>query len=115
MDNVDQWLVQIRKGVVELVVLRLLTLRGELHGYAIVRELLSLGQVIAGESTVYPVLKRLECDGLLASRWVEASGGPPRKYYAVTGIGAAFLAGAQREWDVLVESMDRLKVEDRHD
>jgi PadR family transcriptional regulator PadR len=115
MDSTDRWLVQIRKGVVELAVLRLLVLRGELHGYAIVKELLAVGQVIAGESTVYPVLKRLESDGLLASRWVESSGGPPRKYYAVTEIGAAFLVEAQREWDVLVESMDRLEGEDRHE
>jgi PadR family transcriptional regulator PadR len=114
MDNTDRWLVQLRKGVIELLVLRLLALRGELHGYAIVKELLSLGQVAAGESTIYPVLKRLEADGLLAARWVEASGGPPRKYYAVTRIGVSFLSEAQREWDALVESMECLKGEDQN-
>ncbi len=115
MDNTDQWLVQLRKGVVELLVLRLLALKGELHGYAIVKELLSLGRLVAGESTIYPVLKRLEVDGLLASRWVESEGGPPRKYYAVTDAGSAFLASARREWDTLVESMERLQGDDRHD
>jgi PadR family transcriptional regulator PadR len=115
LDNTDQWLVQLRKGVVELLVLRLLALRGELHGYAIVRELLSLGQLIAGESTVYPVLKRLDADGLLVSHWIDAGGGPPRKCYAVTEAGSVFLEDARREWDALVESMERLKGEDRHD
>lgn len=112
MDDTNQWLVQLRKGVVELLVLRLLSLRGELHGYAIVKELLSLGRLIAGESTVYPVLKRLESEGLLRSRWVEASAGPPRKYYQVSDAGQAFLADAGSEWDALVETMSRLKGDD---
>ncbi len=112
MDATAQWLVQLRKGVVELLVLRLLASRGELHGYAIVKELLSLGRLVAGESTVYPVLKRLESDGLLTARWVEAEGGPPRKYYAVTAAGHEFLDEARREWDALVESMGRVGVRD---
>jgi PadR family transcriptional regulator PadR len=108
VDITSQWLVQLRKGVVELLVLRLLASRGELHGYAIVKELLSLGRLVAGESTVYPVLKRLESDALLSARWVEAEGGPPRKYYALTETGQTFLDEAGREWDALVESMSRV-------
>ncbi len=111
LDGTDQWLVQLRKGVIELLVLRLLALRGELHGYAIVKQLLSLGQLVAGESTVYPLLKRLEADGLLTSRWVEATVGPPRKYYRVSAAGAAFLENGRREWNVLVASMSRLEGE----
>jgi PadR family transcriptional regulator PadR len=108
MDITSQWLVQLRKGVVELLVLRLLASQGELHGYAIVKELLSLGRLVAGESTVYPVLKRLESDALLSARWVEAEGGPPRKYYALTEAGWTFLDEAGREWDALVDSMSRV-------
>jgi hypothetical protein len=81
----------------------------------VVLSALSLGQVIAGERPVPPGHTRLEADGLLASRWVEASGGPSRKYYTVTEIGVAFLMEAQLEWDMLVQSMDRLKGENRHD
>ncbi len=112
MDYTEQWLIQVRKGVVELLVLRLLAARGELHGYAIVRQLLSLGPVVAGESTVYPVLKRLEADCLLVSRWVPSESGPPRKYYDVSAEGTAFLAKAQSEWDSLVQSVARLKKEE---
>jgi PadR family transcriptional regulator PadR len=113
MEATDLWLVQLRKGVVELLILRLLALKGELHGYAIVRELRSLGRLIAGESTVYPVVRRLEADGMLGSRWVESSGGPPRKYYKVSEAGAAFLAEAGAEWDVVVESMCMLKGDEK--
>lgn len=109
MDYTDQWLIQVRKGVVELLVLRLLATRVELHGYAIVKELLAIGPLVAGESTVYPVLKRLEADGLLVSRWVTSESGPPRKYYSLSADGSLFLAGAQRAWDSLVHSVDQLK------
>lgn len=109
LEDSSRWLVQLRKGVVELLVLRLLWRAGELHGYAIVKELQMRGRLIAGESTVYPVLRRLEADGLLTSRWVEASAGPPRKYYRVSDGGAAFMKEAGAEWDALVESMRRLK------
>jgi PadR family transcriptional regulator, regulatory protein PadR len=83
--------VQLRNGVVELLVLRLLALKCELHGCAIVKELLSFGQLIAGESTVYPVFKRLEANRLLVSHWGETDGGPPRVYYTVTEAGSVFL------------------------
>ncbi len=114
LDSGDQWIVQLRKGIVQLLVLRLLALRTELHGYALVKELLALGPLVAGESTVYPVLRRLEACELLTSRWVDSDGGPPRKYYRLTQTGAAFLADAQKEWDTLVETIDRLKG-DGHD
>ena len=107
MANTEQWLAQLRKGVVELAILRLLRARRELHGYALVKELLSLGPIIAGESTVYPSVKRLEADGLLTSRWGEATSGPPRKYYALSTDGAKFLETAEEEWAAIVESMSR--------
>jgi PadR family transcriptional regulator PadR len=115
MGSIEQWLVQLRKGVAELLVLRLLALKGELHGYAIVKELLALGPLLAGESTVYPVLRRLEADDLLASRWVDAGEGPPRKYYRLSPGGSAFLADADREWQALLQSMRLLEGETLHD
>jgi PadR family transcriptional regulator, regulatory protein PadR len=115
MDYTGQWLIQVRKGVAELLVLRIVATRGEIHGYAIVKELLAVGPVVAGESTVYPVLKRLEADGMLVSRWVASEAGPPRKYYALSPDGTGFLAEAQHEWDSLVQSVDRLTKEDSHE
>lgn len=105
MDELGAWVVQLRKGVVELLVLRILRSQGELHGYAIVRELQAVGRVIAGESTVYPVLKRLEADGMVEADWVPTGAGPPRKYYRITQGGRRFLDRANEEWDALVETM----------
>jgi PadR family transcriptional regulator PadR len=81
-----------------------------MHGYGIVRELEGLGEVVAGESTIYPILKRLESEGSLVSAWT-ADGGPPRKYYRLTPEGRAFLARGAGEWQLLVNAMQRLEVE----
>jgi PadR family transcriptional regulator, regulatory protein PadR len=109
MNDITPWIVQLRKGVLELIIVRLLAQQSEMHGYAIVKELHSLGKLVAGESTVYPVLKRLEADGLLTSRWVEAQSGPPRKYYRISAKGTRFMNDAGAEWDALVHAMNCLK------
>ncbi|MDO8949626.1 MAG: PadR family transcriptional regulator [Actinomycetota bacterium] len=113
MDTYASWMAQLRKGVVELFVLGLLRSRGDLHGYGIVQELAELGEVVAGMSTVYPILKRLEGDGLVAARWDTEGGGNPRKYYAITPEGIAFLKAARREWDALDSAMRALEGEQR--
>jgi PadR family transcriptional regulator, regulatory protein PadR len=114
LENIDRWVIQLRKGVVELMVLHLLAKTGEMHGYGIVKELESRGRLVAGESTVYPVLRRLKSDGLLSERWAEAAAGPPRKYYRLSEAGVSFIRDATEEWDALVESMCHLREED-HD
>lgn len=109
MDTYLSWLTQLRKGLVELFVLRLLAEGGPSHGYAMVRELKKLGSVVAGESTVYPVLKRLESDALVEATWSAEPFGKPRKYYRITAAGSAFLDRATDEWDGIAEAMDGLR------
>ena len=112
MDPLASWLAQTRKGVVELFVLELLTRRGPMHGYGIVQALDDLGDLVAGLSTVYPVLKRLEADGLVEAAWETDTPGNPRKYYQLTTAGAAFLARAQSEWQRIGDAMNTLRRED---
>jgi PadR family transcriptional regulator PadR len=102
------WLAQLRKGVVELLVLALLRARGPLHGYGIVQELEDLGDLIAGVSTVYPVLKRLEADSLVEASWGEGGEAGRRKYYAITPAGEAFLDEGSRQFDSLHASLGRI-------
>ena len=112
MDPLAYWLAQTRKGIVELFVLELLNSRGRMHGYGIVQALDELGDLVAGLSTVYPVLKRLESDGLVEATWETDAPGNPRKYYELTPDGATFLARAQVEWKRMGEAMDTLRGED---
>lgn len=112
MDAFASWLAQARKGIVELFVLELLRRRGRMHGYGIVQALDELGDLVAGVSTVYPVLKRLESDDLVAASWETDTPGNPRKYYELTPDGAAFLERAQAEWRRIGDAMDDLRGED---
>ncbi len=113
MDLLVAWLAQTRKGIVELFVLQLLSSRGRMHGYGILQALEDLGNIVAGLSTVYPVLKRLEADGLVAASWDTETQGNPRKYYELTAEGTEFLARAQVEWQRIGEAMRTLKGEDK--
>ena len=80
-------------------------------GYALVKELLSRGPFISGEGTVYPILRRLQSDGLLVSRWAETPMGPPRKYYLLSQSGCQFLVQADAEWEAIVRSMSQIESE----
>lgn len=76
--------IQYKKGVLELCVLSLLEKR-DWYGYEI-SEYLSQRIDIA-DGTVYPILRKLKSDGLVTTYLIEASGGPPRKYYSLTQTG----------------------------
>jgi PadR family transcriptional regulator PadR len=108
MDLYASWLAQLRKGVVELLVLALLRSSGPLHGYAIVQELEERGDLVAGLSTVYPILKRLETDALVTASWGAGDEAGRRKYYAITDAGARFLVEGARQFDDLHAALGRI-------
>jgi PadR family transcriptional regulator, regulatory protein PadR len=88
---------QLLKGVLPMLVLSLLTER-ESYGYELVTRLQADGLSDIAAGTVYPVLTRLEREGLITSRLVASSSGPARKYYVPTALGAAELARSARSW-----------------
>src|SRR5271170_2809937 len=66
--------------------------------------------------TVYPAVRRLERDRLIASRWekqsiADAEGRPPRKYYKVTADGKATLATARKRYPLLTRLVPTAEVE----
>jgi PadR family transcriptional regulator, regulatory protein PadR len=95
---------QLLKGVLPMLVLALLT-EAESYGFELVTRLQAdgLGDIAAG--TVYPVLARLEREGLITSRLVASSSGPARKYYVPTAQGAAELARSTRAWRQLTNTV----------
>ncbi|MBR1747538.1 MAG: PadR family transcriptional regulator [Clostridia bacterium] len=78
---------QLKKGLTDVCVLAALK-KGESYGYKIVSELFPC--IVLSESTLYPVLRRLEARGEVSSR-VEVFSGRVRKYYAITPEGVARL------------------------
>jgi len=94
---------------VRLLVLHVLT-RGASHGYAIARavEAESDAALRMGEGTLYPVLRTLEVDGLLASEWETVESGPARKVYRITPRGRAELQRRLRDWRSRVSALGRV-------
>jgi DNA-binding PadR family transcriptional regulator len=87
------------RGDYALLLLALLGER-EMYGYELVAELRgrSDAAIDLPEGTVYPALRRLEREALIAGHWVEAAGSPRRRYYALTLAGERALADGRRAW-----------------
>jgi PadR family transcriptional regulator, regulatory protein PadR len=92
---------QLRKGILELAVMGVLYHERH-YGYSLVRVLSERGSISLKEGTVYPILARLDRDGLVGSEWVESDQGPPRKYYALTASGRQLFDELSQELDLLV-------------
>jgi PadR family transcriptional regulator, regulatory protein PadR len=86
---------QLRKGVLELCVLTLLS-RADAYGYEIASRLMQ--DVGMGEGTIYPLMRRMQNDGLVSTYLQESGSGPPRKYYKLTKSGAQALKSQSAEW-----------------
>lgn len=83
-----------KRGVLQLAVLSLL--RSPSYGYDLLNVLGTAG-LRTEEGTLYPVLRRLEKEGLLESEW-DTSGSRPRKYYRTTDSGRAVQVALIAEW-----------------
>jgi len=95
---------ELRRGVLVLAVLS--QLRSVQYGYSLRQALAERGMPIE-EGTLYPLLRRLESQGLLASEW-RIEDGPPRRYYRLNDAGEALLAELTVSWSALVATMDGL-------
>ena len=97
----DNRIIQLRKGILELAVMGVLE-RERHYGYSLVRVLTEIGGIELKEGTVYPILARLNRDGLVHAEWVESDQGPPRKYYSLSSAGRRLFAELRDEFDQLV-------------
>lgn len=96
---------ELRRGVVVLAVLS--QMRREQYGYSLKQTLDRHGLEI-NEGTLYPLLRRLESQGLLTSDWRVEDGARPRRYYTLSAAGEAVLSDLTAEWKALGEAMERL-------
>lgn len=103
----NNWTSQIRKGLVELVVLAALN-QGEAYGYELLQRINDTTQMALTESTVYPLLARLNRDKLVRVRVGPSPHGPPRRYYQLTAAGKAQFAEMMRHWRSLNHNLRHL-------
>jgi DNA-binding PadR family transcriptional regulator len=100
----DTLVPEIRRGGIVLAVLA--GLRQEEYGYSLKRWLAERGVEI-DEGTLYPLLRRLESQGLLASRWALEEQ-RPRRYYRRNAAGEALLRDLTREWKTFTKNIGGL-------
>lgn len=96
---------QMRKGVLELCILSILS-QNDAYPTEIIDKLKETKLVVV-EGTLYPLLTRLKNTGLLTYRWEESTSGPPRKYYKLTEIGAQYLKELKMSWEDLVDAVNK--------
>ena len=91
------------------MVLSILT-GGESYGYAILKQVTALsgGQVAWSDGMLYPVLHRLEREGLIKGRWVITDAGRRRKYYRLTAGGKRQLDRDRASWRAVHGTLELL-------
>lgn len=97
---------QMRKGLLEYCILSIIH-QEEAYASDILDKLKTANLVVV-EGTVYPLLTRMKNEGLLAYRWQESTGGPPRKYYTLTEKGQKFLSQLETEWQSICLSVNQI-------
>lgn len=104
-DEVVAGLIQeFRRGT--LIMLVLSQLKNPMYGYNLVKVLENANIPIEG-NTLYPLMRRLESQGLLKSEW-ETEGAKPRKYYVITEDGTIVLEKITQHWKSFSESIEKL-------
>ena len=99
---------ELRRGLSVLAVLSLCeTLQ---YGYSLKQRLAEAGLEVS-EGTLYPLLRRLEAQGLLESRWEVVDDQRPRRYYLLSAAGKSALAQLTAEWKNLVVALERLGID----
>lgn len=97
--------VQLKKGVLELCVLALLS-RHDSYAYEIASRLAE--GIDMGEGTIYPLMRRMQSEGLVETYLVESPSGPPRKYYKLTAAGKASFSAQKSEWTAFSSAVDSI-------
>lgn len=101
---VKSLVLEFRRGLITLGVLSRLSKPA--YGYALVEDLEQKGIPIE-PGTLYPLLRRLESQGLLKSEW-ETTGSKPRKYYELTETGKTVYTRVCAEWAEMAATMNNL-------
>lgn len=107
-DFFENWVTQLRKGMLEFCVLNAIR-AGVSYGYEIVGRLGNVDSLIITEGTIYPILSRLKREDFVRTEIEESPGGPPRKIYRLTAKGRTQLEQMDRYWERVTAGIDALR------
>lgn len=102
----SQMSTQMRKGFIAFCVLKVCS-KKPVYTSDIIKELREAKLVVV-EGTIYPLLSRLQKEGLLSHEWQESEQGPPRKYYKITDFGKGVAQVVEKEINNLSATIDKL-------
>lgn len=108
---IENTTLELRRGVIVLAVLSQLS--EEQYGYSLLKLLSDRGLEI-DQGTLYPLLRRLETQGLLQSVW-KLEEARPRRYYVISPDGKALLPRLTEEWNTLVTMMSAMLKGESHE
>ncbi len=107
MDNTNEYIqnmvLELRRGAIVIAVLS--QLDEEQYGYSLLKGLADLGMDIE-QGTLYPLLRRLESQGLVQSNWRIVDEARPRRYYQISAQGRQAFVQLKKEWSDLVATMN---------
>ncbi|MBC8404026.1 MAG: PadR family transcriptional regulator [Planctomycetes bacterium] len=103
----QRWIIQMRKGLLELCILAVLQ-REDGYGYLIVQRLKQVPDLTMNEGTVYPILQRLHREGCLSTYRLPSENGPPRRWFRLTDFGRVRLLEMTQRWQRMHQGVDLL-------
>ena len=103
-ESLENVVLELRRGVIVLAALS--QLGTEQYGYSLLKQLSDLGLEV-DQGTLYPMLRRLEAQGLLESVW-KLEEARPRRYYVISAEGKKILPKMKKEWAGIVSVMDKM-------
>jgi PadR family transcriptional regulator PadR len=105
--DLTKWMVQTRKGTLELGILVLLRQKKR-YGLEIIELLEDSTGLVITEGTIYPLLSRLRKEGLVLSEWIESESGHPRRYYALSRKGEKLVEEMIKYWKDFSQTINKL-------
>jgi len=98
------------QGSLDLLVLKILSRRPDLHGYAIMSAIQDMsGEVLrAEEGSLYPALHRMEEAGWIRAKWITKENGRRARIYQLTAEGTAQLAAEESRWRSVTSAVNRV-------
>ena len=98
------------QGALDVMVLKILSRRPRLHGYAIMTaiEEVSEGVLTVEEGSLYPALRRMEQSGWLRAEWITREGGRRARIYELTAAGKKQLAAVESRWHAGTAAVNRV-------
>ena len=98
------------QGALDLLVLKILSRRPRLHGYAIMSAIRDTsGEVLrAEEGTIYPALHRMEEAGWICAEWITKDTGRRARMYELTAAGKKQLAAEESRWQAVTSAVNRV-------